>query len=105
MTTLTIILCGAVTFAVRYALFGPIGPEHLPARIRSTLPYVMPAVLMAIIVPSVLLPGDGGGDLRTLAPYVGGAVCGFAMGAVKRDAFFLVFLVAMAGYVLTKFAL
>ncbi|MER7753330.1 AzlD domain-containing protein [Kitasatospora sp. NPDC097643] len=104
MTTLTIILCGAVTFAVRYALFGPIGPEHLPARIRSTLPYVMPAVLMAIIVPSVLMPDGAGGDLTAVAPYLGGAVCGFAVGAFRKNAFFLVFAVSMAGFVLTKLA-
>lgn len=104
MTPLTIILCGAVTFAVRYALFGPIGPEHLPTRIRSTLPYVMPAVLMAIIVPSVVLAGEAG-DPKTVAPYLVGAVCGFTVGALKRDAFFLVFAVAMAGFMVTKFAL
>ncbi|MFH9424284.1 AzlD domain-containing protein [Streptomyces sp. NPDC017529] len=104
MIPLTILLCGAVTFAVRYALFGPIGPEHLPTRIRSTLPYVMPAVLMAIIVPSILLPAEGG-DVQAVAPYLVGAACGFGVGAFKKDAFFLVFAVAMAGFMVTKFAL
>ncbi|GAA3084324.1 AzlD domain-containing protein [Streptosporangium carneum] len=105
MTTLTIVLCGAVTFMTRYLLFGPVNPERLPATIRSTLPYVMPAVLMAIIVPAVLVPDHVVGGWGWFTPYLVGALCGFGMGVIKRDSFFLVFVSAVAGFAVSRLVL
>jgi branched-subunit amino acid transport protein len=48
----------AVTFAIRYVLFGLGGRVDLPALIKRALHYVPVAVLTAIIVPMLLLP-DG----------------------------------------------
>ncbi|MCC9707702.1 AzlD domain-containing protein [Streptomyces sp. MNU76] len=105
MTTVTIVLMGAVTFALRFCFFGPLKPEQLPGGIERALPYVMPAVLMAIIVPSVILapsPDDGPG---WLSPYLVGALVGFGVGVFKKDNFFLVFASAVAAFALAKFLL
>ncbi|GAA2496723.1 AzlD domain-containing protein [Streptomyces gobitricini] len=106
MTLVTIALMGAVTFAVRIAFFGPLQPSSISPRIEQALPYVMPAVLMAIIVPSVLLaPKTDGGGPSWLTPYLVGALVGFAVGAVRRDSFFLVFASSVAAFALTGLAL
>ncbi|AYN39632.1 AzlD domain-containing protein [Streptomyces dangxiongensis] len=102
---MTIVLMGAATFALRFCFFGPLNAERMPARVEQALPYVMPAVLMAIIVPSVILapsPGDGPG---WLSPYLVGAGVGFGVGAVKKDNFFLVFASAVVAFALAKFLL
>ncbi|QGV80136.1 AzlD domain-containing protein [Streptomyces ficellus] len=105
MTIVTIALMGAVTFAVRVAFFGPLEPSSISPRIERALPYVMPAVLMAIIVPSVLLAPKTGGGPSWLTPYLVGALVGFAVGAVRRDSFFLVFACSVAAFALTGLAL
>ncbi|MEU9132644.1 AzlD domain-containing protein [Kitasatospora sp. NPDC048540] len=102
MNILTIVLMGAVTFALRFSFFGPLKPEKISPRIEQALPYVMPAVLMAIIVPSVLLAPPAERGPGWLTPYLVGALVGFGVGAVRRDNFFLVFACAVAGFALTK---
>jgi branched-subunit amino acid transport protein len=47
-----------VTFAVRYPVLVLVGKIPMPDRVFRALRYVPPAVLAAIIVPSVLMP-DG----------------------------------------------
>jgi branched-subunit amino acid transport protein len=47
---------GLVTFAVRYPALALVGKMPLPARVSEALRYVPPAVLAAIIVPTVLMP-------------------------------------------------
>lgn len=47
------------TFSVRYVLFAVAGRVHFPAWLNIALGFVPPAVLTAIIVPSVVMPrGD-----------------------------------------------
>ncbi|MDG4864728.1 AzlD domain-containing protein [Streptomyces sp. T-3] len=101
MTIVTIALMGAVTFALRIAFFGPLRPEGISPRIEQSLPYVMPAVLMAIIVPSVLTAPAAESGPSWLTPYLVGALVGFAVGAFKRDSFFLVFASSVAAFVVT----
>ncbi|MBN8635393.1 MAG: AzlD domain-containing protein [Anaerolineae bacterium] len=45
-----------VTFLIRYPLLELVGKIELPARLFKALRYVPPAVLAAIIVPSVIMP-------------------------------------------------
>ena len=45
-----------VTFAVRYPVLAFLSKFPLPQRFLDALKYVAPAVLTAIIIPSVLLP-------------------------------------------------
>lgn len=47
----------AVTFSIRYVLLAFSGRFSLPKQVEKALKYVPPAVLTAIIVPSVLIPG------------------------------------------------
>lgn len=105
MTTVTIVLMGVVTFALRFCFFGPLKPERMPSSIERALPYVMPAVLMAIIVPSVVLAESPDSGTGWLSPYVVGALVGFGVGAVKKDNFFLVFASAIAAFALAKLLL
>lgn len=102
MTLLTIGLMGAVSLALRAAFFGPVTPQRISPHFERALPYVMPTVLTALIVPAVLLappPADSGGP-SWLTPHLVGALVGFAVGAVRRDNFLLV-----AGSALTAFTL
>lgn len=45
-----------VTFLIRYPLLELVGKIELPERLFKALRYVPPAVLAAIIVPSVIMP-------------------------------------------------
>jgi branched-subunit amino acid transport protein len=45
-----------VTFLIRYPLLELVGKIELPTRLFKALRYVPPAVLAAIIVPSVIMP-------------------------------------------------
>jgi len=55
---LTVIAMGLVTFAIRFSLIGALGQVALPPLLVRALRYVPPAVLSAIIVPELVLPGD-----------------------------------------------
>jgi branched-subunit amino acid transport protein len=54
---LTILLMGAVTYAQRLSLIGALGKLEMPQIVIRALRFVPPAVLTAIIVPEVLIPG------------------------------------------------
>lgn len=59
----------AVTFSIRYVLLAFSGRFSLPAEVEKALHFVPPAVLTAIIVPSVLLPG-GEWNISVANPYL-----------------------------------
>lgn len=54
---LTIIVMGVITFALRLSFIGALGQRPLPPLLVRALRYVPPAVLTAIIVPELVLPG------------------------------------------------
>lgn len=54
---LTIIVAGLITFALRLSLVGAIGKITLPTLLVRGLRFVPPAVLTAIIMPELVLPG------------------------------------------------
>ena len=54
---LTVIAMGLVTFAIRFSLIGALGKVTLPPLLVRGLRFVPPAVLTAIIVPELVLPG------------------------------------------------
>ena len=54
---LTVFAMGAVTYAIRLSLLGAIGRVTLPPLLVRGLRYVPPAVLTAIVVPELVLPG------------------------------------------------
>jgi branched-subunit amino acid transport protein len=66
---LLIVGMAAVTFGVRYPVLVLVGKIPLPDRVFRALRYVPPAVLAAIIVPSVLMP-TGEIDVRPTNSYL-----------------------------------
>ena len=54
---LTVIAMGLVTFAIRLSLIGTLGKLTLPPLLVRGLRFVPPAVLAAIVVPELVLPG------------------------------------------------
>ncbi len=55
---LTVLAMGVVTYAIRLSLLVFVSHTLLPQAARGALRYVMPAVLLAIILPAVLYVGD-----------------------------------------------
>jgi branched-subunit amino acid transport protein len=55
----TILIAGMVivTFSIRYPVLALLGKVSMPDPVLRALRYVPPAVLTAIIVPEVLMPG------------------------------------------------
>ena len=51
-----IIGMAAVTFGIRYLLFGIADRFKMPTLMKTSLQYIPPAVLAAIIFPAILLP-------------------------------------------------
>lgn len=54
---LTVIVIGVITYALRLSLIGALGRITLPPVLVRGLRFVPPAVLTAIIVPELVLPG------------------------------------------------
>lgn len=74
----------AVTFGIRYLLFGLADRISLAAWLSDSLRFIPPAVLTAITVPAVLLP-DGQWQLSAANPYLIAALCSLAAGIVTRN--------------------
>jgi branched-subunit amino acid transport protein len=75
----------AVTFGIRYILFPVSGRMQFPGWLEKGLGYVPPAVLTAIIVPSVLMPDGQTLDLNLNNPYLIGAVAACIIGGVFKN--------------------
>ena len=77
---LALALMGAGTYAIRLSMLVFVSHERLPATVREALEFVMPAVLVAIILPAVLYAGDDAsfdvsiGNERLLAALIAGGV-------------------------------
>ncbi len=74
-----------VTFACRYSMFLVAGRIEFPTRLVSALRYVPPAVLTAIIVPSVLIPTGDGVNFSYTNAYLIGALVAFGVGWFSRN--------------------
>ena len=81
---LVIVLMGAGTYAIRLSMLVFVRPERLPTTARDALEFVMPAVLVAIMLPAVLYTGDDAsfdlsvGNERLLAAMIAGATAWLA---------------------------
>jgi len=91
MILFTIVLMGAIVFLLRFSFFAVPRQWEMPALVARALPYVLPAVLMALLLPGVLLSDEGGMREPVIGPYFIGAAAGFAVAALRKDSFFLVF--------------
>lgn len=104
MTVFTIVVMGVIVFAMRFSFFALPQDKLMTPTVQRTLSFVLPAVLMAIVFPSVLL--DAQGALRPIAnPYLIGAGVGIGVGVFKRDSFFLVFGASVVAFALAKVVL
>lgn len=54
---LVMLIAGALTFLIRLSFILLVGRREIPPWLRRTLRFVPPAVLTAIIIPEILLPG------------------------------------------------
>lgn len=64
------VAAGVGTYLLRASLVVLLGRVAVPAPVERSLRYIAPAVLAAIVVPALLLDGDGGvqlADSRVLA--------------------------------------
>lgn len=73
----------AVTFSIRYILLALSGRFTLPEEVEKALNYVPPAVLTAIIVPSVFI-SNGNWNISPANPYLTAAVAATAAGFLFR---------------------
>ncbi|MCE2597062.1 AzlD domain-containing protein [Motilimonas cestriensis] len=74
----------AVTFLIRFIMFAMAGNLRLPAPLQQALSYVPPAVLTAIIVPSVVLP-HGTVELSFSNSYLVAGVVSFFVALISRN--------------------
>jgi len=75
----------AITFLIRYAMFATAGRVEIPALVSRALRYVPPAVLAAIIVPAVLLPGGKDLEPSLGSPQVVGALVALLVGRLSGN--------------------
>ncbi len=73
-----------VTFGIRYTLFAAAEQIRLPESLAQSLKYVPPAVLTAIIVPSVLMPA-GTIDVSPQNAYLIAALVAFIVGWFREN--------------------
>ncbi len=71
---------GVGTYAIRLSMLVFVSHQRLPEAIRDALQYVMPAVLLAIILPAVLYTGDEASFELSIQDE--GVVAGLIAGAV-----------------------
>ena len=60
MIWMVMIVCGLLTFSMRFVMFSELAPKQLPGWLEEALGFVPVAVLTAIIVPAVIVSPDGG---------------------------------------------
>ena len=60
MIWMVMILCGLLTFSMRFVMFSDLAPKQIPGWLEEALSFVPVAVLTAIIVPAVIISPEGG---------------------------------------------
>ena len=60
MIWMVMIVCGLLTFSMRFVMFSDLAPKQLPHWLEEALTFVPLAVLTAIIVPAVIISPEGG---------------------------------------------
>jgi len=74
-----------VTFVVRYSMFALAGRIEFPQGLINALRYVPPAVLTAIIVPAVLIPGGDKLNFSYTNAYLVAALAALGVGWLSRN--------------------
>jgi branched-subunit amino acid transport protein len=105
MVLVTILLMGVIVFVMRFSFFAIPHDWTMPRLVERSLPYVLPAVLLAMLVPGVVLSDEGSVRVPVYGPYLIGVAAGFAVGAVRKDSFFLVFGSSVLAFAVAKVVL
>jgi len=101
--TLMIAGMAAVTFTIRYVLLAVADRFKMPPLLERALYYVPPAVLTAIIMPSVLLPA-GQWDLSVGNAYLFGSAAALAGGVYfKKHTLMASITIGLAVFFLWRF--
>ncbi len=74
-----------VTFGIRYLMFAFANNTKFPAWLESALSFVPPAVLTAIVVPAVLIPGGEEIEFQLQNPYLTAAIFSFFVAVVTKN--------------------
>ena len=74
-----------VTFGLRYIMFPISGRFEFPDFFIKALKYVPPAVLAAIIAPSVLMPTGESIDITINNPYLIGGIAALIVGLIFKN--------------------
>jgi len=74
-----------VTFTIRYIMCPLSGKFEFPELVERALTYVPPAILSAIIIPSVFMPADDTLWINFDNPYLVGAVCAGLAGWFSKN--------------------
>ncbi len=90
-----------VTFGVRYPVLVLVGKIPLPDQVFRALRYVPPAVLAAIILPSVLMP-TGEMDVSFDNAYLVGGIAAVIIAYVGKNLLVTIVL-GMAGFLAWRF--
>ncbi len=85
----------AVTFGIRYIMFPISGKFEFPPLFKRSLGYVPPAVLSAIIIPSILMPNGNTLNFSISNPYIIGAAAACIVGWIYKN-LLLTIVVSMA---------
>ncbi len=85
-----------VTFGVRYPVLALVGRRELPPWLLEAMKFIPPAVLTAIIVPAVLMPG-GQLLLDYTNAYLGAAIVA-AFAAWRKDNLLLTIVLGMVTF-------
>lgn len=104
MIWITMALMGTVTFLTRLSFIGLWGRFNPPEIVIEALRYVPPAVLAAIILPELLMPGGGPLDVSFQNErLIAGVVA--ALAALLSRNMLLTIVAGMAALAFLKFAL
>jgi branched-subunit amino acid transport protein len=90
-----------VTFLIRYTMFAAADKFEFPPWFVEVLRFVPPAVLSAIIVPSVFLPAGTEVVLSFRSPHLVGALAALLVGLKTRN-LLLVIVTGMAAFWLLR---
>ena len=91
MIWLVMIVCGLLTLSMRFVMFSDLAPKQLPAWLEEALGFVPVAVLTAIIVPAMLMPGGEGLELTPSNAYLVGGVVAVLIAAFSRNLLLTIF--------------
>ncbi|BAC70906.1 hypothetical protein SAVERM_3195 [Streptomyces avermitilis MA-4680 = NBRC 14893] len=95
---------GLCSFLPRYLPLVLLADREMPAVAKSLLSYTPPAVLAALVVPEMLMPGGHGMQLSASNPYLIGGGVTFVAGLYSKK-FLLVTAIGIAAFYLSRWLL